>query len=235
MRIRLHSGAWSNFGSFTLTGAGAVIGATAQQDALQLIGWCGMAFGLCVLVWGVTIDGEHWWAAPSLLRRRQWMPLHRALRYVALRSAWAFEIAEGKPVELDSILKREFGEHLARGDVSARGRTVISNVPYRLTETTEPIPQDFWPTAFFQPFGEIVICEDGRGAAHRDGTFHQLPACSYREIVVDMNQVRQTWPMASRRLSRRTKSSFHRALLRYWNGDYQGDGGFSAEFDMWAK
>jgi hypothetical protein len=61
MRIGLHSGAWTNFGSFTLAGAGAVIGATTAQRALQSLGWVGMAFGLAILLWGITIDGQHWW------------------------------------------------------------------------------------------------------------------------------------------------------------------------------
>ena len=72
-RIGLHSGAWSNFGSFTLTGAGAVIGATTEQGALQILGWAGMAFGLAVLIWGVTIDGEQWWKRiPRLRFPRLW-------------------------------------------------------------------------------------------------------------------------------------------------------------------
>lgn len=60
-RIKLHQGVWTNFGAFVLSGAGAVTGATADQLLLQVIGWAGMMFGLGILVWGVTFEGEHWW------------------------------------------------------------------------------------------------------------------------------------------------------------------------------
>ncbi len=44
--------------------------ATATQTALQVVGWLAVAGGLCLLLWGVTIDGEHWWKRTP----RLWLP-----------------------------------------------------------------------------------------------------------------------------------------------------------------
>jgi hypothetical protein len=65
-KIRLHPGVWTNFAAISLGGGGAVTAASSAQVALQCIGWAGMASGAGLLLWGVTVDGEHWW--------RRWLP-----------------------------------------------------------------------------------------------------------------------------------------------------------------
>ena len=48
--------------------------ATATQIALQIVGFIGVLGGLILLLWGVTINGEHWW------RRKLWINPPRILR-----------------------------------------------------------------------------------------------------------------------------------------------------------
>ena len=56
-KIGLRPGTWTNTAAFLLSGAGAVTGATAEQEAYQVLGWIGMALGLLILLWGITWDG----------------------------------------------------------------------------------------------------------------------------------------------------------------------------------
>jgi hypothetical protein len=161
------------------------------------------------------------------------MPLHAALRYLALQSAWAFSLKRKPVATMDDLLKREMLEKLARGEVAARGRRVTGDSWNYLTAATEPIPADFWPTAFIQPFGEIVINEDERCAAARDGRFQQAPHRSYREIVLNAADVARTWPEAGKRVARRRNPAFHDALCEY-SEQFSNGGGYSTEFAMRA-
>ena len=42
--------------------------ASATQTALQVLGYAGMALGVGLFVWGITVDGEHWWKRLPRLR-----------------------------------------------------------------------------------------------------------------------------------------------------------------------
>lgn len=57
MRFGLPSGTTTNVASVVLAGAGAVAGATVEQEALALVGWIGMATGLLILLANTTING----------------------------------------------------------------------------------------------------------------------------------------------------------------------------------
>lgn len=60
-RIGLANGVFVNVASLIFAGMLAVAGATATQTWMQAVAWGGMLFGLFLLGWGVTLDGEHWW------------------------------------------------------------------------------------------------------------------------------------------------------------------------------
>jgi hypothetical protein len=232
MRIGFQDGVWTNVGSFVLTGAGAVTGATAEQPLLQYIGWAGMVFGLLLLLWGLKIDGRQWW------RRREpsppgsnWQALHLALRYIALESEWAYSVTPAPAGKMDKLLERTVSEHLARGEVKARGREMISDMPYRLTAASVSIPPDFWPTAFFQAFGEIVLTDDERGAASRNGSFLHVPKSAYREVVLDMADVKRVWPPAAN--GAKMKSPFHHALVNHWKGELLQNSAYANDHEMW--
>lgn len=68
MRIRLHPGVWSIGSSIVLAGGGALTAANTTQTALQFLGYAALALGVGLLVWGITVDGEHWWKRLPRLR-----------------------------------------------------------------------------------------------------------------------------------------------------------------------
>ena len=61
-KIRLTSGVWPNAISIVLGGGGAVTGAASTQAALQVVGFAGMTLGIGHLMWGITVNDEHWWS-----------------------------------------------------------------------------------------------------------------------------------------------------------------------------
>lgn len=72
-KIRLHPGVWTNSAAISLGGGGAVTAASSSQVALQCVGWAGMVAGAGLMMWGVTINGEHWWRRiPGWLSRNFW-------------------------------------------------------------------------------------------------------------------------------------------------------------------
>jgi hypothetical protein len=146
-----------------------------------------------LLIWGLTIGRKPWWRKfRTNVSPNQWM----------------------KKDDPDAVLERHIIEALAREDVLARGRRVVSQTPYRLTAASEPIPANFWIHAFIQPFGELVINDPGRGAASTDGMFHEVDdRRSYREVVLKRDQVEQIWPKAG---SRPAPNVFSTAVERYW-------------------
>ena len=61
VKIRLKEGVYTNVIAILIAGAGALTAATATQIALQVVGYLALFVGGTLLLWGVTIDGEHWW------------------------------------------------------------------------------------------------------------------------------------------------------------------------------
>ncbi len=133
-----------------------------------------------------------------------WMPMHLALRYIALESEWSHQVELLPAPDLDSLLENEVKERLARGQISARGIETIKAGMTLETETTTPINPDFWETAFFQPFAEIQLCDDKRGAASRRGNHLHVPAKSYRQVVFNRDDIIREWPKSKlgKKLSR---------------------------------
>jgi len=60
-KIRLAPGSFGNFAAFALSGGGAVTGASAEQEWLQIVGWLSMVLGAAYLIMGITINDQHWW------------------------------------------------------------------------------------------------------------------------------------------------------------------------------
>ena len=67
-RIRLHPGVWVGALGLIFGGAFAVLSAAESQQALTCAGWLAIAAGAALAIWGVTIDGEHWWKKLPRLR-----------------------------------------------------------------------------------------------------------------------------------------------------------------------
>ncbi len=153
--------------------------------------------------------------AENIELRDDWIPLHKALNYIALRSDWARGFSQTTGLDLEIQLQNELSEAFARGDVEARGRERVSRMPHQLTASSVAIPQDFWQTAFIQPFAEIVLCDDERGAAATSGQFHSASSKCYRQIRVRKSQVERLWPRAE--ASAAASSPFHVPLVNYWD------------------
>lgn len=118
----------------------------------------------------------------------RWQPLHKALHYLVYDSEWAMgQLTPADADNFDRIVGDEFKEHLARGEIAARGKAGLSSAA-KTPRTTQPIPADYWVTAFIQPNAEILLADDTRGATvrpHENG---------YVGVVVDWEAVQRTWP-----------------------------------------
>lgn len=60
-RCGFKSGAFTAAAAFIIGGALAVSGASAVQTATIGLGYASIALGIVLLIWSITIDGEHWW------------------------------------------------------------------------------------------------------------------------------------------------------------------------------
>lgn len=226
MRISLQNGVWTSV--LGLAGTGAIMIWPTQT----IIGAMLLGAALLLAIWGLKIDGRHWWKrSDQTVTPSKWQPLHLALRYIALESEWAYSVTPAPAGKMDKLLERTVSEHLARGEVKARGREMISDMPYRLTAASVLIPPDFWPTAFFQAFGEIVLTDDERGAASRNGSFLHVPKSAYREVVLDMADVKRVWPPAAN--GAKMKSPFHHALVNHWKGELLQNSAYANDHEMW--
>lgn len=75
-RIGFKDGVFFNGSAAVIAGAGGIRAVTAT-DAIGLgLGWAGLALGLGLFVWGVTVDGKDWWRKLPWFRAR---PLHLQL------------------------------------------------------------------------------------------------------------------------------------------------------------
>lgn len=224
MRIGMKMGAFVALISLLLAGAAA---AWPQQE--YLAGYLMVLISVIVMCFSVTVNGSPWWKLQGKLQDH-WLPLCHAIRYIIYESKWASSTAVGSKQDADSVLEKKIIEALARGDISARGRRVVSQYPYRLAPASEPIPTEFWTHAFIQPFGELVINEPERGVAATDGAFlHLNDRRSYREVVLNRNDVHLVWPKAKMRV---TPNPYSEAVTKYWkqfssNPDREFDDEFS--------
>lgn len=118
-----------------------------------------------------------------------WIPFHEALRYLVYQSQWgANQPAVKEDKEFDRLVGSEVRERLARGDVAARGKLGIESDA--LQRATEPIPAEFWVTAFLQPYGEIALADDNRSVAAKSGG----GGPAYRCIILRKTDVESVWP-----------------------------------------
>lgn len=178
-----------------------VIGALAGLLLLSSILWKEKSF------W-------HWWFAQGPV----WIPMHAALNYLALSSKWSTKHSKAELSQAESLLKEEFLERLARNEIRARGRPVVSSMDQKIASATETIPADFWPYAFLQPFGEIVLEDDRRGIAFTDSQFNQNPVRSYRGVLVCKDDIVKVWPKRRWAVLGRKKGPFWQAIADHRNG-----------------
>lgn len=117
-----------------------------------------------------------------------WIALHEALHYIVYESQWAdARLAPRDRNDFDSLVSSKIMEHLARGELAARGKAGLSKTS--LARATEPIPPAFWVNAFMQPYGEITLANLDRDLATEKGS-----ATCYRSIVVLREQLEHLWP-----------------------------------------
>jgi hypothetical protein len=223
MRIGLHSGAWTNFGSFTLAGAGAVTGATAEQAALQYLGWLGMAFGIAILIWGITIDGEQWWKrrvvkidgpVAALPLPSEWISLDDAIRYIGQKSQWVAEQNNNDPM-FPVHVGQTLQDALLCGDLRARGRmfhVVRGGIKDPPLHPLEPIPADYWKAARLDAYwalqGRVQMISTGRGeSAVRNGDHEGM-----HDIRLDRQQVETLWPPHASPANAAEKSVFNETI-----------------------
>ena len=124
----------------------------------------------------------------------EWVPLHAALKHLALTSQWSFAMRAIPVSQAELLLKSEFLERLARHEIRARGKSVLAPLDQTVASATEEISAEFWPYAFIQVFGEIVISDAQRGVAFTDSQFCQVPKKSYRGVIVSKADVVRVWP-----------------------------------------
>jgi hypothetical protein len=153
------------------------------------IGWSLIALAITLVVWGVTIDGDHWWKVVRFKRGLSgWVSLHRAFQYLVYESEWAQkQPSVSTSDEFDQLVSQEFREILARGQVRARGRKGTS--PNGDNRVTELISGDFWVTAYTQPHGEIALQDDDRCIALIPRTKH-----GFHAIVIHAGDLEAAWP-----------------------------------------
>jgi hypothetical protein len=198
-KIRLAPGVWTNSAATVLGGAGAVTGATAEQTWLQIIGWAGMVLGLGALLWGVTVDGEHWWKrkrasepSPQLPKR---VPLDEAIRYLG-----GYPVSKVKmltdpnfTISVGIALK----DALVCGDIEARGRefkTLHGGIRNPPMHPMQPIPAQDWRSvdinAYWALTGTIPQIAAGRHPnAVKTGDHEGL-----HDIELDREQLQALWP-----------------------------------------
>lgn len=120
-----------------------------------------------------------------------WVPFHKALRYLVYEAQWAHEQDEPKTEqEFNDIISGEFVERLARGEITSRGRQ--HGASQNSKRASEPIPADYWVTGFVRPFAEIVLTDDKRCAAANPEQKH-----SFIQIMVNENDVFRIWPQTN--------------------------------------
>jgi len=86
MRISLHPGVWTTGFGLASTGTGGVT-MTSAWSIPWMFGWASIIVGIGVFVWGIKLDGQHWWRR-LLLRRQQAHPSHQQLREECLTRCW---------------------------------------------------------------------------------------------------------------------------------------------------
>lgn len=175
-------------GSGLLNGA-SLVAAIAAIPAFSSLGLKG-AISLVFVSFILYCTG----IAVGLLGEKQsqpkWIPLHRALHFLACDTRWASKQKNPETqAAFDALVLQEFREARSRGEVTARGRVMEYESGGVQKRASQPINCNFWVEAFFQPHGEIVLADDQRGAVVWPGQKE-----SYRGVVVDWNQVRRKWP-----------------------------------------
>lgn len=186
-RIRLHPGVWANFGSFALTGAGAVTGATAAAPLAQYIGWAGMCFGLMILVWGITIDDEHWWNFKRR-RKRGNITLADSVRRMGHGSQWSLDAELVGPSGWPNDATQEILDALSRGQIEAWGR-------WRPTYgTPNSAVTKISPNEWGALVPEIRLIINRRMSLANRLSSTNEGAGLYHEITLDRSDVQRLWP-----------------------------------------
>lgn len=71
-RIKFATGTWTTALGLELAGWTVAIGVPSPRHELQLLAYLAILTGILLLVWGVTIDSEHWWKRLSPLKLFRW-------------------------------------------------------------------------------------------------------------------------------------------------------------------
>lgn len=122
-------------------------------------------------------------------RKPQWISFQKALHYLVYDSRWAAaQPAVSNEEEFNKVVCAEVREHLARGEIAARGKRGWGDES--LERATEEIPATFWVESYFQPWGEIALADDERGYACKRGGGGD----KWSSVIVDEVAVRRVWP-----------------------------------------
>lgn len=185
-----------------------MLSATEVQYALTNAGWLAIVAGVTLAVWGVTIDGDHWW-------RRFWpekpkkngiekINLDDAIRYIAHQSIF------GKSKDKDSSkfsiwIGDSLESALVSGDIQARGRSYhalrggVRNPPvYPLRQ----IPREFWVTHRLNSWwalnnqGQNINGRLVENAIPHNMHLHPSDKCyeGMHDIVLDKGRLETIWP-----------------------------------------
>jgi len=198
-----------------------------------------MAVGVLVLLWGITVDGQHWWKKLIERRRKrapelpEWLSFPLALNYITRRSVWAFKQPKMGAVEAEKLIENEVLEMGARGDVRFRGIPRGRHWADAEAATSVAIEPAFWEHAFFQPFAELfsqgAFPNETRGAACTAGKFTVAEPKQFLGILVRSSDLVRVWPMAQEH----GKSSLAEAFDEYLEErDCNPNSDFDEEADM---
>jgi|GEM_PF-6026898 len=207
-KVRLAPGAFGNFAAFVLTGGGAVTGATAEQLWVQAIGWAGMAIGFAYLVWGVTIDGEHWWKQLRRTTPPQRVTFGELVRRVALESEWGLNYELQGHYGWSRDLQRQIIDEFSAGRIEAEGLYTESGRPDARGAT--PIPVSFWQSARFDPEFALGGCK--HISVYAGG---RPPTARVDEITVAASDMDRIWPKVPKRKRRGRKPAIRGAILEW--------------------
>lgn len=149
----------------------------------------------------ILVRSGQWLSGFSLGARPRlpnWVPLARAVAYLAKDSKWANSQCQLNENEAEARLQDEFLERAAQGDLECRGIEYDSDWSNRRSNTSIPIEPEFFETAFFQPFGELLR-SDGepdrlRNVMATEGRFHVSQPKRFANVVVSRESLLRTWP-----------------------------------------
>ncbi len=208
LRIKFQQGVWT--ACLGLAGGGAVILWPTQT----LIG-CGLLVAAAMLaIWGITIDGKHWWKRRPV--RSGNMLLSSAFRHLGHGSQWSITECQGQPANWKAEAEKDLREKLRRGDLIAWA-TLENQSERRLAP--DPIEAGEWSTISFplpiENFTDRAL----------DFVMPLARTGLYRHVLLDAAAVYRIWP----------KWSFCTVLRRKFTDAPKSFAERTGEFATWAE